>query len=58
MLSVMILADDENILKRPGVEGAALRPPRRVQGQSPCWGMGAKPPSADDKMHSEGPRLP
>ena len=31
----MILAGDENIWNRPGVEGAALRPPCRVQGQSP-----------------------
>ena len=48
--TVMILAGDENIWNRLGVEGAALRPPRRVQGQSP-------PPSAEDKLHSEGPRL-
>ena len=40
----MILADDENIWNRPGVEGAALRPPRRVQGQSPCWGYGGEAP--------------
>ena len=54
----MILAADENIWNRPGVEGAALRPPRRVQGQTPAGGMGAKAPSAEDKLHSEGPRLP
>ena len=43
-ISVMILAGDENIWNRSGVEGAALRPPRRVQGQSPCWGYGDKAP--------------
>ena len=44
ILSVMLLADDENIWNRPGVEGAALRPPCNVQGQSPCWGYGGEAP--------------
>ena len=42
--TVMILAGAENIWNRLGVEGAALRPPRRVQGQSPCWGYGGEAP--------------
>ena len=41
---VMILVGDENIWNRPGVEGAVLRPPRRVQGQSPCCGYGGEAP--------------
>ena len=57
--AVMILAADENIWNRPGVEGAALRPPLLgCRGKAPAGGMGAKPPSAEDKLHSEGHRLP
>ena len=47
-LLVIVTSDDfswcRKYLKQAGVEGAALRPPRRVQEQSPCWGIWGQSP--------------
>ena len=41
-----------------GSRGSPQGPLVGCRGKAPAGGMGAKPPSAEDKLHSEGPRLP
>ena len=59
----LIVSDDfsswRKYLKQAGGRGGRHKAPFvGCRGKAPAGGMGAKPPSAEDKLHSEGPRLP